>query len=773
MSGSNTTRADSPADFGTSPRGVASRWIAEIRLAERDEHRWVERGRKVEARYLDERRDMDRGAHRFNIFWSNVQTLKPAIYAKPPKPIVQRRYLDADPVGRAASTILQRAIATSIEMSDWHECTDQAVMDYLLPGRGVCWARYEPHFRDVGAAQVQGAEAVEGMGTPGDMGGEEPGEEDEPNDDGVSITTTVEDDSEITYEEVCWDYVNWRDFLHSPARTWQEVRWVARRVLMTMEEGVERFGAMFRDVPMTWRPDGIDENDSAFQLFARARVYEIWNKTDRKVVWMCPDYGDAPLDVKDDPWKLDGFFPCPRPLYATTTSSSLMPRPDYAMYQDQAEELDNLTQRIAKLAQAIKAVGVYDASADGVQRVFNEGVENQLIPVAQWASFQTGGGFKGAVDFLPLDTMAQALAQLVEVRESTKRDLYEITGISDIVRGQGMASATATAERIKGQFAQLRLRDRVNEVARFCRDMVRITGELICKHFQPETLLMISDYQNSTGATPEIAQAAIALLKNDQSRGFRIDIEVDSTVIADQQEEQAARVEFLAMAGNFLKEAVPLAMQVPALATLAGQMLLFGVRGFPIGREMEGVFESALEQLAQAQQQPQQEKPDPAVMEAEAKTAEAQARLQLDAQKAAQEAQFREVELQIESARVTLEGRKLDLEEQNATHEREMNGREQVIRAGDLAIKADAAEQKRRAETMDQKMQEVTAIQQALEQLAQAMGQMGQQQGQAVQAIMDGQEQIKRGVLAPRRVAAQRGPDGKMMGAVSTVEGFE
>ena len=36
---------------------------------------------------------------------------------------------------------------------------------------------------------------------------------------------------------------------------------------MTMDEGVERFGEMFRDVPMIWRPDGMDEQDPSYQLF--------------------------------------------------------------------------------------------------------------------------------------------------------------------------------------------------------------------------------------------------------------------------------------------------------------------------------------------------------------------------------------------------------------------------------------------------------------------------------------------------------------------------
>ena len=764
MSGT-VTRAESFEDFGQNPRGVAARWIAEIRLAEQSMQRFWDRGARIEARYLDERREVDRGERRFNIFWSNVQTLKPAVYAKPPKPIVQRRYLDADPVGRAASTILQRAIATSIEMSDWHETTSQAVDDYLVPGRGTCWVRYEPHFRDIDAAQVQAGEAQEG-GEAAPMESAMPeiapeaegqgdaaeAREDGPANDGYQITNTVENPREITYEEVCWDYVHWQDLLHNAARIWQEVRWVGRRVLVDRDEGVERFGEMFRDVPMTWAPDGVDKESTQFQFFQRAVVYEIWDKPSRKVYWICPDCGDYPLDVREDPLMLADFFPCPRPLSATTATNSVLPRADFVMYQDQAELLDELEGRIARLSQAIKAVGVYDAAADGVQRVFNEGVDNQLIPVNNWASFAQGGGFKGAVDFLPLDTMAQALAQLALVKEATKRDLYEITGISDIVRGQGMASATATAERIKGQFAQLRLRDRVQDVARFCRDMVRMTGELICKHFEPQTLMLLSDYQNSTGASPELAQAAIALLKNDQVRGFRIDIEVDSTVIADQQEEQESRVAFLSMAGNFLREAVPLAMQVPALGELAGQMLLFGIRGFPVGREMESVFETALQQLAQAQQNPEPKQPTPEQIDAQTKAQVEQQRLALEAQKMQADDQFRAAELQLKASQQQLEDRKVTLEEQRAVHERDIGMREQAIRAGDLTLKADAAEQKRRAETIDREMADVTAIQSAIEQLAQVMAQNGQQQGQAVQQLMAGQEQIMRGVLTPRQI---------------------
>ena len=776
MSDSAAARANDPADFGRNKSGVAARWIAEWRLAEQDAAQFTKRAKEIERRYMDERPTAEKDQTKFNVFWSNIQTLKPAIYATPPKPVVQRRYLDADPVARAASTILQRAIQTNIDQTGWHEVTDQCVQDYLVVGRGTPWARYEPHFEAVSAGQVKQAEASEdGMQPAGDMGGvlnspniEQPNSSIEqpvvsedgtegPEDDGLQITNDTESEV-VTYEEVCWDYVHWRDFRHSPSRVWQEVRWVGRLVLMTMDEGVERFGEMFRDVPMIWRPDGMDEQDPSYQLFTRARVVEIWDKPSRKVIWFCPDYGVSTLDEKDDFLKLPEFFPCPRPLYATLSNASLMPAADLKFYQDQARELDDLTARISNIARATKVAGVYNSAADGVQRVMNEGVENQLVPVENWGAFSDSGGFKGAVDFLPLDQMVLALKQLVEVREQTKRDLYEITGIADIVRGQGMASATATAERLKGQFAQLRLRSRVGEVARFCRDMVRITGEIIAKHFQPQTLLLLSDFQQTSGADPQVAMKAIELLKNDQTRGFRIEIEVDSTVIADQEQEQTARVNFLKMAGEFLQQAVPLALQVPEIGVLAGQMLLFGVRGFPVGREMEAVFETALEQLQQAASQPKPEPPpDPAIVKAQIDaqvsqqemTVRAKAdadKLQVERERMQQDAALAAAQQQLDQARLILDQEKLAQEKERDRQSASNTAVEQALKH--RAIDADEREKRAQRDT-----EGVTAISDAVANIQKAL------------------DAVHKAATAPRSITIKRGPDGRAESAVQELMG--
>src|ERR1019366_118542 len=102
-------RIGTRADLGTGDAALYDFWMGEDRIAGKEEEKWHKRARKIVQRYRDERPQTTNSVHRFNILWSNVQTLIPALYARTPKPDVQRRWLDQDDTGRLASLILERA----------------------------------------------------------------------------------------------------------------------------------------------------------------------------------------------------------------------------------------------------------------------------------------------------------------------------------------------------------------------------------------------------------------------------------------------------------------------------------------------------------------------------------------------------------------------------------------------------------------------------------------------------------------------------------------
>jgi hypothetical protein len=543
--------------------------------------------------------------------------------------------------------ILERVIDYELrQYTDYHSALSNAIDDRLLPGRGVAWIRYEPKIESIEEPQITDDVEDEGYAPgQGETGLEENGLADQ----------DAEPLEQVTDERTPVDYVFWEDFAHLPARTWEEVTWVGRRVYMSQEEGVERFGEIFKEVPLTHSPDKENEDKSTTQALKKAPVWEIWCKSSKKLYWLA-DHFDELLDEKDDPLELEGFFPCPKPIFATVTTDSLIPVADFKMYQDQADEIDDITGRIQHLTRALKVMGIYAADEPALARLMKEGNDAVMIPVTNWPAFVEKGGLQGAVQFVPLGDIVQALGTLYQARESCKQIIYETTGLSDIIRGASVASETATAQNIKAQFASIRLNDMKDDVARFARDLLRMKAEVICAKYQPEIILEVSGIANTPDA--QFAPQAIALLKNETLRNFTIDIETDTLVQLDEQNEKQSRVEFLQAAGGFLNQAVQASQGAPELAPLMMQMLLFGVRGFKAGRELEGQFEQTMQMLDQAQKakasQPPQPSPDQIRAQAEQQKAQIeaqmeQAKLQFEQQKAAQDAQLEQWKATLES----------------------------------------------------------------------------------------------------------------------------
>lgn len=663
------------------------RYRAEIDLYEKEYKPWESRGKKVIKLYKDA--DNARGTKkRFNILWSNVETLKPALYARDPEPVAERRFKDADPVGRTASEVLERCIAYTLDCQGFGHVMRQVVSDRLLPGRGVCWFRYHP--------------------TLGDSYDDEPESDGDAPDEPQETQLTDDASQELLYEQVIPDYVYWEDFGHNIARTWEEVWLVWRKVYMTRAKLVKRFGEVGQTIPLDYTPKGLKDEKYGDDV-KKACIYEAWDKEAGKVCFLSKSHPKI-IEAADDPLGLTNGFPCPRPLFGTMTTDSLCPTPDYALYQTQAQELEELTARICALQKALKLAGVYDSSAPELARLLNEGYENKLVPVDNWATLSEKGGLDGAMDFLPIKEVAETLIALHESREKAKQDLYEITGIADIIRGNSEPNETATAQQIKGRFAVLRISDSQDEVQRFARDGVRIIGEIIAEHFDLETIKAISGIKLLTAEEKQqiqqqMQQAAMMqqmaqqqggqpqqqapqpppippeiqelmdqptweevheLIQHQVLREFRIDIETDSTIRTDEEADRAERTEFITAAGAYLERAVQAVQQAPELGPLMAEILMFGVRSHRAARSLEPVFEDAMKQM----QQPKPPRPDPEMAKVEAEKELKQQEMQMESQAAQQKMQLEvQTEQQKQQAQHEEELARQQMEDQRAERE--------------------------------------------------------------------------------------------------------
>ena len=257
---------------------------------------------------------------------------------------------------------------------------------------------------------------------------------------------------------------------------------------MTRDELVERFGED-KGARLSARLEGRRRGGRPRQSqFAKACVYEIWDKVSRQVLWICKAYTDDCLDARDDPLGLAGFFPCPRPLLGSCGPDSILPTPDYVYYESQAQEIDELTRRIGLLTDALKVRGFYAGSESGKLTDLFAAETNTLIPVDGWAALADKGGMAGVVQWFPVDMVASVLKSCIETRQQMLEDVFQITGIADIMRGDTDPDETAAAQQLKSTWGSSRVRDKQKELARFARDLLRIMGEVIASRFAPETL---------------------------------------------------------------------------------------------------------------------------------------------------------------------------------------------------------------------------------------------------------------------------------------------
>lgn len=747
-------------------------WLDDVAAYELAFKKWEARVEKLTQRYREEPRTGQREwtTARFNLLWSNVQTLSAATFSRLPKPDVSRMFRDQDPVARVAALLLERGLEYHIaHYPEYASALAADVLDRFLGGRGTAWVRYEPHFR-----AVQFSEPV----------------------DGDQVTDDVDTpDEELDYECVAVDYVHYRDFGHSVARTWEEVNRVWRRVYMTKEQLEERFGEEWaKAIPLDADPTK-DDPAKKYGVEDRrecATIYEGWEKSTRRAVWFSKSVKKF-IDEKDDPLGLEDVFPCPRPLYATLTNDSLVPVPDFIMYQDQANELDLLADRIDGLVKALKVCGGYDASVPELGRIFTEGENGTLVPVKNWAAFAEKNGLAGALSLVDLKPIAEALRAAYEAFEQVRGQVYEITGLSDIIRGQTQASETATAQQIKGQYASLRLRTYQQEVARFASELLDIMGQVICLKFAPDTIAQIGGAEQLQPQDQQYVPQAMALLVGEEriadpeakavanpARGFRIEVAADSMVHLDEKAEQEARTEFLTGTGLFLEKVSQSLVNVPpqmaqVLVPLYMEMLEFGVRGFKVGKGIEGAFVSAGEQLKKLAAQPPQPQVPPEMVEQmreqvgqqeKARVAMENATKEVGLNKRAADLDIREMKFQAEQALADQAWQQKNAQAANEAKQREQEF-EFSRREGEMA----ALEREAGAKMQEQKAgfaeERAKAVESGVGQVKEFAGEskaavenVGAQVVQMGEQLMAAMGELARLLRAPK--VAERGPDGKI-----------
>lgn len=176
------------------------------------------------------------------------------------------------------------------------------------------------------------------------------------------------------------------------------------------------------------------------------------------------------------------------------------------------------------------------------------------------------------------------------------------------------------------------------------------------------------------GPPPVTIDAVVKLLRDDRMRGFRIDIETDSLVEADQAKERQSVNEFIGGIATFFKEFGPVVQQMPPLAPMASQLLCFAVRRYKVGGELEEVIEKSMQEVVQRLENPPPPQPDPTE---QAKIQQAQIKAQAEGQKSQVEGQIAQMEAQFKQQEIAM---KAQAEQQKAALEAQSQKMDMVLK---------------------------------------------------------------------------------------------
>jgi len=631
------------------PRGWHKYWSKEMSAAEKRLRDFTKEGNEVNAIYLDEdSHQYEDVRSRLNLFYTNVATTQAMLYGNTPQIDVSREHADPDDdIARVASVLYERMLQNGDAQEPLAAALKHALQDRLIPGLGTARVRYTFESEKISAINPE--------------------------------TMEVEEQEQTTNEDVPVDYVHWQDFRWGWARTWKEMPWMAYRSYLDKETVKKRFGEKVAE-NLEYKnqlPSGQSKDDATYDAdqennIQKAEIWEIWCKKTGKVYWW--SYGaDLILDVKDDPLELEGFWPSPRPMAANLTTSLFVPKSDYLMHQDLYRETDVLYARIVIITRAVKVVGVYDKSAtDSVGRMLKEGVENDLIPVDNWAMFGEKGGLQGTIDWFPVQEVVGVLATLQQALGSTIELLSQTTGMSDLLRGANTDQYTSDGtNQLTAKFGSIRIQELQDEFARFASDLQALKAEVIGKHYSPQSILQQSNAQFMPEADRDKVMPAVQLMQSPDIK-WRVDIRPESLAMIDYAQLKQERTEFLNAMATYIQSAQAAVKQIPGSLPVMLEMLKWGMAGFKGSDMLEGTMDAAIEAAKKA--------PPPGQDDGKQQQQMMQMQMQMEMQKIQAKAQ---ADMQVAQAKMQGELQKIQMDNQATMQEQQQkaNGDLQKITA--------------------------------------------------------------------------------------------
>ena len=625
---------------------LVSRWIKRIDAYKKASKTWREETKDAWDEYLaNQSADVQimgrsRRPRQFRTpkFWATVQTIQPSYYSRTPDPVAKRR-LDTGSADTAMET-LARLGSLSIERLGTY-LIDQCSFDRVMYStRDECIMSSKGTNRVIYSFNSKKETSKKKLNKNQDSEGNDyyTDDEDEPVTDLTGLTEESGEYYQVTEKEVLQSEqsllipVCYTDYGHNPdARYWEEVRYIYFINWMTKDDVAESFGKdIAKKLKFGKKDKDTDERSEAQKQEKVTPVYEIWCKESKTIYHLSPDYSEDFLqEPQKDTWDLPGFFPCP-PFYIDNCGpDSLFPVNIYTQVKDLLEQLNGAQKRLYKLLVSTQRRGIVDGNVPELAKINNNTQEAEFLVVNNFKELVSEkGGLEQLVQYFPVGELSQAMQEVIQLNQVFDERIDMALGLPDIIQGVSDPIETAAAQKIKGKYAGQRQNLRAREFTKLVVHSIRLMVHLALKEFDSTTLSNIFGVSSWAEDEQPLFEQVLALLRDPVHSNIEIDIETDSSILMDDEQEVANRTQFVQTALQGVSQVLQVGQGNPAVMKVAAEILMLGIRGLKYGKIVEHDLEKALQQLSQ----PAPQGPPPPDYEM-MKLQNEQASIQNDAQK--------------------------------------------------------------------------------------------------------------------------------------------
>lgn len=625
-------------------RSEASDFVFECKDA------WREfQGESTDFKY---RKRLDFTVGSYNRYWSDTCVMLPALYSNKPVVVSSKRF-DQDPIANTAAVINDRFANYLMDLCDFDQQMSSCALEFLNSSLATARVYFKADFirrkkrimlqeiqAEIDPANPQAPQTylVDEKGNlPPDGATILQDEEGFPYYEYEGVGESSEEEESET-EEVANPLIyiqalHFDEVLHSVgARRMQDIWWMGYKVTCTKKQALKEFGDVVKGIE-TDDTQSDEDKKRTKDLFT---YWEIWDKTTKSIYWVCELVKGKFLRKEKDIYEFAKFFPSPTPVVVNEHYNSVYPSPDWSLTKDLYENLHLLAQRINVITKTIKGSPIFDGSQDAIATMFEQVGDGKAVGVSNFKDLFNRGGLEALIMFPPYEKLAGVLQNIVQAFNQQKVDLDEIRGISDIIRGASDPATSATAERIKKAAANNRFALRQKQFAQFVCETIQMMVDLGYKTFEDKQIKEVVGYNYLDEEDKANFDAALVILRDDKARLVRIDIETDSLVALNEQDNKQDAMDLLNAMGP-LSQALSNIRETPEAAPALTKIIQIALDKFRLGKQASSEVSSLFNTLAEKMANPpemQPPPPDPKLLEIESREriamAELQAKQQLD-----------------------------------------------------------------------------------------------------------------------------------------------